>query len=149
MSENVKMSQKWNWFYLLIFFFVVGILGFLGRIAAPVFRWTGESKQNYIIDNLRFIDGAKSEWAIEHGITNDAQIMQLSNPPTEQDLIPYMGGGYFLHPIAGEIYIINPMNLPPVAKLTRKVGTWPKDAVFWLPYNLNPAGQLIFTNGTN
>jgi hypothetical protein len=151
MSENAK-SNGWNWLWRLLgLFLIVGILIFFGTIAASVFRWTGESKQNYIIDNLRFIDGAKMEWAIEHGITSDEQVLQLTNRPTEQDLAPYVKliQGRLAVPIAGEIYMINPLNVSPGAKLTRKVGTWPKGAIFRLPDNSNPAGELILPNQTN
>jgi len=154
MSENSKNTGKWNWLHLLILFVVIGILGFLGTIAASVFRWTGESKQNYIIDNLRFIEAAKYEWAFEHGITNAELVLQLTNQPNEHDLNPYVGlpsatQGRLAVPIAGEIYMINPLNISPGAKLTRKVGTWPKGSIFRLGDNSHPGGELILTNQAN
>jgi hypothetical protein len=151
MDEKSKSFRKWNWVHLLILFVVIGILGFLGTIAAPIFRWTGESKQNYIIDNLRFIDGAKNEWAIEHGITNDEQVLQLTNQPTEQDLAPYVKliQGRLAVPIAGEIYMINPLNVSTGAKLTRKVGTWPKGSIIRLRGNAHPGEELILPDQTN
>src|ERR1700722_18983015 len=45
---------------------------------------------NKIINNLRLIDAAKNQWALEHDITNHNQILALTNQPSEQDLIPYL-----------------------------------------------------------
>jgi hypothetical protein len=44
------------------------------------------AQQNACINNLRIIDGAKSQWAVEHQKKN-------SDIPTAQDLAPYMGRG--------------------------------------------------------
>ena len=59
-----------------------------GNAGAPGPRGNGiiRSPQNACIINLRLIDAAKQEWALENHKQN-------SDTPTEQDLTPYFGAG--------------------------------------------------------
>lgn len=66
---------------------VVMIIGLLAAIALPNFvRARTSSQQNACINNLRLIDAAKQQWALEqHGMD--------SSSPTAADLQPYLGRG--------------------------------------------------------
>jgi hypothetical protein len=105
----------------------------LAVIIPANFVGNGGLKANAIINNLRYIDYAKQQWAFEHGITNADQTAHFTRPLSWKDLAPYLlqnpnvlsqkhfdSNGIVL-PIAGEIYTINSLNKPPEAKLIRKV----------------------------
>jgi hypothetical protein len=61
--------------------------GLLAAIAIPNFvRARTTAQQNACINNLRMIDGAKAQWALENHKQN-------TDTPTAQDITPYMGRG--------------------------------------------------------
>ena len=63
----------------------VAVGGLLAAIAIPNFvRARTTSQENACINNLRLIDSAKQQWALEHHKRN-------TDTPTEQDLTPYLG----------------------------------------------------------
>jgi hypothetical protein len=65
----------------------VAVVGVLAAVAIPNFvRARTVSQENSCINNLRMIDGAKGQWALEHHKRN-------SDTPTAEDLTPYMGRG--------------------------------------------------------
>jgi hypothetical protein len=67
-----------------------------------------------IFNNLRILEGAKEQWALEHHATNGAL-------PAAAELTPYLKGGEFPAPAAGEIYTINPVGQLITAKLPMKI----------------------------
>jgi hypothetical protein len=71
---------------------------------------------NTILNNLRQIDGAKAQWALENRQPAGAHA-------TEQDIAGHIRGG-FPAPIAGERYEIKAVGEWPEAVLTRPVGTF-------------------------
>ena len=74
-------------FTLIEIMIVVAIIGLLAAIAIPNFvhaRTTAQ--QNACINNLRQIDGAKQEWALE----NKAN---ATVTPSSDNIQPYMGRG--------------------------------------------------------
>ena len=57
---------------------VVAIIGLLAAIAIPNFiKARATSQQNACINNLRQIDGAINEWALETGQSNGATVPAL------------------------------------------------------------------------
>jgi predicted PurR-regulated permease PerM len=84
-SDSISSKSPWSW--LLPFVVLIATIGLLIAIVVPNFVHGGSTKLNGIINNLRQIDAAKQEWAIEHGLTNAAQ---LNRVVTEKDLAPYL-----------------------------------------------------------
>jgi prepilin-type N-terminal cleavage/methylation domain-containing protein len=72
-------------FTLVEIMIVVAIIGLLAAIAIPNFvRARTKSQVNACINNLRQIDGAKQQWALE---TKQAATVT----PVADDIAPYMG----------------------------------------------------------
>lgn len=87
----------------------VVVSGALAAVAVPNFVKAREvSQRNACINNLRQLEAAKDEWALENSKTNGAT-------PTKEDLMPY------LHrwPVcpAGGAYSINPVGQPPTCSI--------------------------------
>lgn len=81
-------------------------------IAIPNFVKARQTAQmNACINNLRQIDAAENQWALENGKTKD-------DVPTAKDLSPYLTGGFeSLHCPAGGTYTIGPVGEGPVCSV--------------------------------
>jgi prepilin-type N-terminal cleavage/methylation domain-containing protein len=73
-------------FTLVEIMIVVAIIGLLAAIAIPNFvRARTTSQKNACINNLRQIDGAKQQWALENKKVD-------SDTPVNTDINPYLKG---------------------------------------------------------
>ncbi len=82
-------------------------------IAIPNFvKARDVSMQNACINNLRQIDAAKQQWALENG-------KKESDTPTKEDLKPYLGrgAGEFPKCPAGGVYTIGVLTNPPTCSI--------------------------------
>jgi hypothetical protein len=62
------------------------------------------------VNNLRQIDGAKQQWALEHQKPGSALM-------TQADLLPYFKGNALPTCPAGGIYSLNPVSVPPICNI--------------------------------
>src|SRR6516162_4332624 len=83
---KINTSRK-SGFTLVEIMIVVAIIGLLAAIAIPNFVKARKTSQtNACLNNLRQIDGAKQQWALEKGQPSSAT-------PVATDLQPYLGRG--------------------------------------------------------
>jgi len=92
---------------------VVAIIGLLAAIGIPNFvraRQTSQTKA--CINNLRIIDQAKQQWALEYGQVSSAT-------PSSTDILPYFGrtGVAMPNEPVGGSYNINAVSLAPTCSV--------------------------------
>jgi TolA-binding protein len=80
------------------------------QAGAVIQQADAEAARNQCINNLRQIDAAKNEWALESNKTAGAI-------PTEQDLLPYIVNGIFPVCPSGGTYTIGAIGVPPTCSI--------------------------------
>ena len=103
-------------FTLVEIMIVVTIIGLLAVIAVTNFVIARDtSRLNVIKRNLRDIDSAKEQWAMEKRQPDGALVTDVS------DLSEYLRGGG-VHEVINETYTPNPVGTPPIATLPAGTG---------------------------
>lgn len=111
--------MKTKAFTLVEIMIVVAIIGLLAAIAIPNFVKAREIAQlNSIMNNLRIIDGAKDQWALEQKKGTGDTVDDLGV------LSEYLKGGT-IKSIVGETYTPGKIGSPATAKTPVKLGTYP------------------------
>jgi hypothetical protein len=70
-----------------------------------------QANRNACINNLRTIDGAKQQWALEHQKPATALM-------TQADLLPYLRSNAMPVCPAGGVYTLNPVSVPPFCNIS-------------------------------
>ena len=111
-------ANKTSGFTLVEIMIVVAIIGLLAAIAIPNFVKARENAQlNSIFNNLRILEGAKDQWALENKKgTGDA----VADVTTVSD---YLKGGT-VKPVVTETYTTDVVGSPASAVATVKLGSY-------------------------
>jgi len=111
MSESGNKSSEFD---TLVWLGIVGLIGlFTWAVVIPNLKPARVGSQNACINNLRQIDGAKQEWALENGKTNGVIC-------TVEDIKPYIklnAKGDIPGCPQGGIYTIGKVGEPPTCSL--------------------------------
>ena len=121
---QIKTNSKAG-FTLVEIMIVVAIIGLLAAIAIPNFVKARESAQlNSIFNNLRIIEGAKDQWALENKKGTGDAVASVTT------VLDYLKGGT-VKPVVGETYDTTSVGTASTATLpgTVKLGTYGVGAV--------------------
>ena len=109
---TTKHCAQQQGFTLVEIMIVVAIIGLLAAIAIPNFvRARTTAQKNACINNLRQIDGAKEQWALENKkVTGDSV--------ADGDITPYLKGNAMPTCAASGTYTVNAVSVVPVCSLS-------------------------------
>jgi prepilin-type N-terminal cleavage/methylation domain-containing protein len=115
---QIKISRRAG-FTLVEIMIVMAIIGLLAGISTPsVLKARDTSQLNAIINNLRLIESAKEQWALD---TRQG----TGVVPADTDVAPFLKLNAMPTPIVGETYNINPVGQLADATTPVKLGTIP------------------------
>jgi prepilin-type N-terminal cleavage/methylation domain-containing protein len=87
MNPASNPTKRAAGFTLTEIMIVVSIIGLLAGLAVPaLIRARARAQENTCVDNLRLLDGAKQQWALENKGTS-------TSTPTGAEIMPYLGRG--------------------------------------------------------
>jgi len=116
--KRIFLSRRRSVTEIVVGIGVVLLVLFLNGLLAPhLTSQPTPALANTIANNLRILEDAKEEWALDHHQANGA-------PPTPADLAPYLKRGEFPRPVVGEIYTITPVGELNTATLTQGIARW-------------------------
>ena len=119
-------TRSFRWDIITGIVCLVGCLCLVSLAFIPSCVRGGPTRVGLMKCNLMKLDGAMSQWALEHHQTGAVAV-------TWEDLSPYLGGT--VEVVAGERYSVTSLGESPEAQLARKVGTLPKGTVLRLGTN--------------
>jgi prepilin-type N-terminal cleavage/methylation domain-containing protein len=119
-------TNKTAGFTLVEIMIVVAIIGLLAAIAIPNFVKARESAQlNSILNNLRIIEGAKDQWALEQKKGTGDTVNWSTGAAGIADYLK----GATVKNVVGETYTIGEIGTNAVAKTSVKLGSYSANSV--------------------
>jgi prepilin-type N-terminal cleavage/methylation domain-containing protein len=117
---QIKTNNK-SGFTLVEIMIVVAIIGLLAAIAIPNFVKARENAQlNSILNNLRIIEGAKDQWALENKKGTGDTPTWATGAAGIADFLK----GATVKLVVGETYTINSVGTNAVAQTPVKLGSY-------------------------
>ena len=117
MKTKLNSSMR-SGFTLIELMIVVGVIALLTTIAVPNFaRARDSSRLNIIYSNLRALDAAKDQWAMDNNQATGTSVADMSV------LTNYFRNGF--HNVLNETYVPNPIGTRSEANLPPGVGLGP------------------------
>ena len=106
---------------------VVSLIGLLSAMAIPqLARARDNTRLNVIYRNLRQLDNAKEQWAMDNRKVTGDVLSDIS------DLKDYLRSGK-VNDVIRELYVLNPIGTPPGASLPTGVALGPYPAGGFIP----------------